>query len=81
MVSWRIRGVANDIIRAGKAARMLSAAGFEGGVARAGEREVYWYLWLRADQFSVGLGKSRHAGQAAAREAPSRRITPPRLEP
>lgn len=56
-----IRGVALDAVQQlGNASGVqYFGRGFEAGVARAGEREVYWYLSLRADQLdrrSLGEG-------------------------
>jgi 2-polyprenyl-6-methoxyphenol hydroxylase-like FAD-dependent oxidoreductase len=49
-----IRGVAVDEVhQLGTASgAQYFGRGLEAGVARAGEREVYWYLSLRADQFA-----------------------------
>ena len=65
VVSWWIRGVAiSGPYRARSAGEDPLGRGLRGGVARAGEREVYWYLSLRADQFPLDSGSSRHAGQS-----------------
>ena len=47
-----IRGVARDVIQhlGGSSGAQYFGCGFEAGVARAGDREVYWYMSLRADQ-------------------------------
>lgn len=49
-----IRGVALDEVRhlGNASGAQYFGRGFEAGVARAGEREVYWYLSLRADQLA-----------------------------
>jgi len=48
-----VRGVAHDVVQhlGGSSGAQYFGCGVEAGVARAGEREVYWYLSLRADQF------------------------------
>src|SRR6185503_10995586 len=47
-----IRGVARDVVQhlGGSSGAQYFGRGFEAGVARAGAREVYWFLSLRADQ-------------------------------
>jgi 2-polyprenyl-6-methoxyphenol hydroxylase-like FAD-dependent oxidoreductase len=47
-----VRGVARDAVPhlGSTSGAQYFGRGFEAGVARAGEREVYWYLSLRADQ-------------------------------
>ena len=47
-----IRGVAPDAVPhlGGSSGAQYFGRGFEAGVARAGQREVYWYMSLRADQ-------------------------------
>ena len=46
-----IRGVARDVVQhlGGSSGAQYFGRGFEAGVARAGAREVYWFLSLRAD--------------------------------
>jgi len=56
-----IRGVALDEVHhlGNASGAQYFGRGFEAGVARAGEREVYWYMSLRADQLarrSLGEG-------------------------
>jgi 2-polyprenyl-6-methoxyphenol hydroxylase-like FAD-dependent oxidoreductase len=53
-----IRGVAREIDhQLGDASgAQYFGRGLEAGVARAGEREVYWYLAPRADQLAIGSG-------------------------
>jgi 2-polyprenyl-6-methoxyphenol hydroxylase-like FAD-dependent oxidoreductase len=48
-----IRGVARDVVPhlGGASGAQYFGRGFEAGVARAGEREVYWYLSIRAAHF------------------------------
>jgi 2-polyprenyl-6-methoxyphenol hydroxylase-like FAD-dependent oxidoreductase len=45
-----IRGVARDVVPhlSGASGAQYFGRGFEAGVARAGEREVYWYLSIKA---------------------------------
>ena len=47
-----IRGVAPDVVPhlGGSSGAQYFGRGFEAGVARAGQREVYWYMSLRVDQ-------------------------------
>jgi len=47
-----VRGVAADVVPhlGGLSGAQYFGCGFEAGVARAGQREVYWYMSLRADQ-------------------------------
>jgi len=49
-----IRGVARDVVPhlGGRSAAQYFGRGFEAGVARAGEREVYWYLSVKAAHFT-----------------------------
>jgi 2-polyprenyl-6-methoxyphenol hydroxylase-like FAD-dependent oxidoreductase len=62
-----IRGVARDVVSflGRSSGAQYFGRGFEAGVARAGEREVYWYLSLRADQ----AGESREPMALAERFA------------
>ena len=48
-----IRGVARDVVShlGGASGAQYFGRGFEAGVARAGERAVYWYLSIKADHF------------------------------
>jgi 2-polyprenyl-6-methoxyphenol hydroxylase-like FAD-dependent oxidoreductase len=54
-----IRGVARDVVPwiGGVSGAQYFGRGLEAGVARAGDREVYWYLSLRADQLPAGLNE------------------------
>jgi 2-polyprenyl-6-methoxyphenol hydroxylase-like FAD-dependent oxidoreductase len=49
-----IRGVARDVVAhlGGVSAAQYFGRGLEAGVARAGEREVYWYLSVKAAHFT-----------------------------
>ena len=49
-----IRGVARDVVPylGGADGAQYFGRGFEAGVARAGEREVYWYLSIKAAHFT-----------------------------
>jgi 2-polyprenyl-6-methoxyphenol hydroxylase-like FAD-dependent oxidoreductase len=49
-----IRGVARDVVAhlGGASGAQYFGRGLEAGVARAGEREVYWYLSIKAAHFS-----------------------------
>ena len=49
-----IRGVARDVVPhlGGVSGAQYFGRGFEAGVARAGEREVYWYLSIKAAHFT-----------------------------
>ena len=49
-----VRGVARDVVQhlGNTSGVQYFGCGLEAGVARAGEREVYWYMSLRADQVS-----------------------------
>jgi 2-polyprenyl-6-methoxyphenol hydroxylase-like FAD-dependent oxidoreductase len=62
-----IRGVARDVVShlGGVSGAQYFGRGFEAGVARAAEREVYWYMSLRADQ----AGDSREPMALAERFA------------
>jgi 2-polyprenyl-6-methoxyphenol hydroxylase-like FAD-dependent oxidoreductase len=65
-----IRGVARDAVQhLGHASgAQYFGRGLEAGVARAGEREVYWYLSLRADLLArqrAGEGTAVGSGTAA----------------
>jgi len=53
-----IRGVALDEVHhlGNASGAQYFGRGLEAGVARAGEREVYWYLSLRTDQFPIDSG-------------------------
>jgi len=48
-----VRGVARDVVEhlGGTSGAQYFGRGLEAGIVRAGEREVYWYLSVRADQF------------------------------
>ena len=48
-----VRGVARDVVThlGGASGAQYFGRGLEAGVARAGEREVYWYLSIQASQF------------------------------
>ena len=48
-----IRGVARDVVThlGGASGAQYFGRGFEAGLARAGEREVYWYLSIKAAHF------------------------------
>jgi 2-polyprenyl-6-methoxyphenol hydroxylase-like FAD-dependent oxidoreductase len=48
-----VRGVARDVVEhlGGTSGAQYLGRGLEAGIVRAGEREVYWYLSVRADQF------------------------------
>ena len=48
-----IRGVARDVVThlAGASGAQYFGRGVEAGIARAGEREVYWYLSIKAAHF------------------------------
>ena len=48
-----IRGVARDVVAylGGASGAQYFGHGFEAGLARAGEREVYWYLSIKAAHF------------------------------
>jgi 2-polyprenyl-6-methoxyphenol hydroxylase-like FAD-dependent oxidoreductase len=50
-----IRGVARDVAHhmEGVSGAQYFGRGFEGGVARAGDREVYWFLSLRVDHLPI----------------------------
>jgi 2-polyprenyl-6-methoxyphenol hydroxylase-like FAD-dependent oxidoreductase len=56
---FAIRGVARDVVQhlGNASGAQYFGRGFEAGVARAGEREVYWYLSLREEEV-VGSGQS-----------------------
>jgi 2-polyprenyl-6-methoxyphenol hydroxylase-like FAD-dependent oxidoreductase len=49
-----IRGVARDVVPhlGGASGAQYFGRGFEAGVARAGERDVYWYLSIKAARFT-----------------------------
>jgi len=49
-----VRGVARDVVEhlGDVSGAQYFGRGLEAGVARAGEREVYWYLSIRSEQFS-----------------------------
>jgi 2-polyprenyl-6-methoxyphenol hydroxylase-like FAD-dependent oxidoreductase len=79
-----IRGVARDVVHllGDSSGAQYLGRGIEAGVARAGEREVYWYMSLRADQ----AGNLREPAGAVAGRMASRfheafqgivRATPP----
>ena len=79
-----IRGVAHDVVHllGDSSGAQYLGRGIEAGVARAGEREVYWYMSLRADQ----AGNLREPAGAVAGRMASRfheafqgivRATPP----
>ena len=79
-----IRGVAHDVVHllGDSSGAQYFGRGIEAGVARAGEREVYWYMSLRADQ----AGNLREPAGAVAGRMASRfheafqgivRATPP----
>jgi 2-polyprenyl-6-methoxyphenol hydroxylase-like FAD-dependent oxidoreductase len=60
-----IRGVARDVVAhlGGASGAQYFGRGFEAGLARAGEREVYWYLSIKAANF----GEPRDALAVAER--------------
>ena len=72
-----IRGVARDVVQhvGGSSGAQYFGRGMEAGVGRAGEREVYWYLSLRADQF-IGAHDAMAIAERCAAEfhAPFRAI-------
>src|SRR5215510_15045157 len=64
-----IRGVARDVAAhlGGASGAQYFGRGFEAGVARAGEREVYWYLSIKASQFADRSDAMAVAERCAAR--------------
>jgi 2-polyprenyl-6-methoxyphenol hydroxylase-like FAD-dependent oxidoreductase len=64
-----IRGVARDVAAhlGGASGAQYFGRGFEAGVARAGEREVYWYLSIKASQFDDRRDAMAIAERCAAR--------------
>ena len=63
-----VRGVARDVVQhLGHASgAQYFGRGLEAGVARAGEREVYWYMSLRADRVSSPRDALTIAARCAA---------------
>ena len=63
-----IRGVAHDVAPhlGGASGAQYFGRGFEGGVARAGEREVYWYLSIKAAHVRGSREPAAVAEQCAA---------------
>ena len=78
-----VRGVARDVVQAlgDSSGAQYFGRGIEAGVARAGEREVYWYLSVPADQAGAEREPAALAAGVAARfHVPFQRIvgaTPP----
>jgi 2-polyprenyl-6-methoxyphenol hydroxylase-like FAD-dependent oxidoreductase len=78
-----VRGVARDVVQhlGGSSGAQYFGRGVEAGVARAGEREVYWYMSLRADQMGDERVPMAVAERVASRfHQPFQRIvraTPP----
>jgi 2-polyprenyl-6-methoxyphenol hydroxylase-like FAD-dependent oxidoreductase len=64
-----VRGVAANVVShlGGKSGAQYFGRGLEAGVARAGERDVYWYLSLRADMVSAKARPQAIAGGVASR--------------
>ena len=64
-----IRGVARDVAAhlGGASGAQYFGRGFEAGVARASEREVYWYLSIKASQFADRKDAMAVAERCAAR--------------
>jgi 2-polyprenyl-6-methoxyphenol hydroxylase-like FAD-dependent oxidoreductase len=63
-----IRGVARDVVAylGGASGAQYFGHGFEAGLARAGEREVYWYLSIKAAHFDEPRGPMAVAEHCAA---------------
>ena len=78
-----LRGVARDVVEqlGGSSGAQYFGRGFEAGVARAGQREVYWYLSVREDEAGGVREPMALAARFAARfHEPFQRIvraTPP----
>jgi 2-polyprenyl-6-methoxyphenol hydroxylase-like FAD-dependent oxidoreductase len=64
-----IRGVARDVVQhlGGASGAQYFGRGFEAGIARAGEREVYWYLSIQAAYFMEPRDAMTIAQQCATR--------------
>jgi len=63
-----IRGVARDVVPylGGTSGSQYFGRGFEAGVARAGEREIYWYLSVKAAHFNERRDPQAVVEQCAA---------------
>jgi 2-polyprenyl-6-methoxyphenol hydroxylase-like FAD-dependent oxidoreductase len=64
-----IRGVSRDVVEhlGGTSGAQYFGRGIEAGVARASERDVYWYLSVRADEFPQPGDARTIAARCAAR--------------